>query len=92
MLVSGVQLLVDASRLFYGWRQKQDNNNNKTRQDLAELEASLAPAEAEFGAVAKADQNMHNGESTCQKNDNIFKQCQDISLGLVNLSICCFRL
>ena len=55
LLVSGVQLLVDASRLFYGWRQKQDNNN-KTRQDWVELEASLAPAEAEVGAVAKADQ------------------------------------
>ena len=36
--------------IFYGWRQKQDNNN------LAKLEASLAPAEAEFVAVAKADQ------------------------------------
>ena len=55
LLVSGVQLLVDATRLVYGWRQKQDNNN-KTRQDLAELEASLAPAEAEVGAMAKADQ------------------------------------
>ena len=31
-------------------RQQQDNN-------LAELEASLAPAEAEVGAMAKADQN-----------------------------------
>ena len=41
-------------RLVYGWRQKQ----NKTRQqdNLAELEASLAPAEAEVGAMAKADQ------------------------------------
>ena len=31
---------------------------DKTRQDnLTELEASLAPAEAEVGAMAKADQN-----------------------------------
>ena len=41
---------------------RQDNKTrqqDKTRQDnnLAELEASLAPAEAEFGAVAKADQH-----------------------------------
>ena len=32
-----------------GDKQQQDKN-------LAKLEASLAPAEAEFGAVAKADQ------------------------------------
>ena len=31
-------------------RQQQNNNN------LVELEASLAPAEAEVGAMAKADQ------------------------------------
>ena len=31
-------------------QQKEDNNNS------VELEASLAPAEAEVGAVAKADQ------------------------------------
>ena len=46
-----------ATRLGYGWRQKQD----KTRQqdnNLAKLEASLAPAEAEFRAVAKADQQL----------------------------------
>ena len=30
--------------------------DNKTTNNLANLEASLAPAEAEFGAVAKADQ------------------------------------
>ena len=37
---------------IYGCRQ-----NKKQQQDnLANLEASLAPAEAEFGAVAKADQ------------------------------------
>ena len=36
---------------FYGWRQQT------TRQNSVELEASLAPAEAEVGAVAKADQN-----------------------------------
>ena len=35
-------------------KTRQDNNNN----NLAKLEASLAPAEAEFGAVAKADQNL----------------------------------
>ena len=36
-------------------------NNKKSRnkkQDSVELEASLAPAEAEVGAVAKADQNI----------------------------------
>ena len=41
--------------IFYGWRQttttRQDNN-------LAKLEASLAQAEAEVGAVAKADQYL----------------------------------
>ena len=45
--------------IFYGWRQKNKTRQDKTRQDnnnLAKLEASLAPAEAEFGAVAKADQ------------------------------------
>ena len=37
---------------IYGCRQ-----NKKQQQDnLANLEASLAPAEAEFGALAKADQ------------------------------------
>ena len=45
-------LLAGLARLVYGWRQQ-----NNTRQDLAELEASLAPAEAEVGAMAKADQN-----------------------------------
>ena len=36
-----------------------DKQNNKTRQDNSvELEASLAPAEAEVGAVAKADQYL----------------------------------
>ena len=36
------------------------DKQQKTRQDnnLVELEASLAPAEAEVGAVAKADQKM----------------------------------
>ena len=29
----------------------------ETKQNLVELEASLAPAEAEVGAVAKADQS-----------------------------------
>ena len=42
---------------IYGCRQQ--NNNKKQQQDnLANLEASLAPAEAEFGAVAKADQKL----------------------------------
>ena len=55
LLVSGVQLLVDATGLVYGWRQKQQDKT--TRQDNSvELEASLAPAEAEVGAMAKADQ------------------------------------
>ena len=54
LLVSGVQLLVHATKLFYGRRQKQDKT---TRQDnWVELEASLTPAEAEVEAVAKADQ------------------------------------
>ena len=34
-----------------------ETNNNK-KQNLVELEASLAPAEAEVGAVAKADQKV----------------------------------
>ena len=39
---------------------------DKTRQqqqDLVELEASLAPAEAEVGAMAKADQKYFYQES-----------------------------
>ncbi len=40
---------------WLGWFMVGDKKN-KTRQDLAELEASLAPAEAEVGAMAKADQ------------------------------------
>ena len=36
---------------IYGCIQQQQQQDN-----LANLEASLAPAEAEFGAVAKADQ------------------------------------
>ena len=39
-----------------------DKNKTTTRrQDLSKLEASLAPAEAEFGAVAKADQYAFYG-------------------------------
>ena len=38
---------------FYGWRQQKDNKKNN---NLVEIEASLAPAVAEVGAVAKADQ------------------------------------
>ena len=34
-----------------GWKQKQKKDNNSV-----ELVASLAPAKAEVGAVAKADQ------------------------------------
>ena len=37
--------------LWLETNKKQDNNNS------VELEASLAPAEAEVGAVAKADQH-----------------------------------
>ena len=33
-----------------------DKNKNKRTKNSVELEASLAPAEAEVGAVAKADQ------------------------------------
>ena len=40
---------------FYGWRQQQTRQQQK---NSVELEASLAPAEAEVGAVAKADQNQ----------------------------------
>ena len=40
--------------LVYGWRK----TTTKTRQNLAKLEASLAPAEAEVGAIAKADQQV----------------------------------
>jgi hypothetical protein len=36
---------------FYGCRQQQKTNN------LVELVAAIAPAKAEVGAVAKADQN-----------------------------------
>ena len=36
---------------FYGWRQQQ-----KKIKKMVELEASLAPAVAEVGAVANADQ------------------------------------
>ena len=38
-----------------GWADWFMVGDNK-RQDLAKLEASLAPAEAEVGAMAKADQ------------------------------------
>ena len=33
-----------------------ETNNKKQQNNLVELEASLAPAEAEVGAVAEADQ------------------------------------
>ena len=35
-----------------------DNKTENKKQNSVELEASLAPAEAEVGAVAKADQKM----------------------------------
>jgi hypothetical protein len=38
--------------MFYGWRTKKQ----KQKDNSVELEASFAPAEAEVGAVAKADQ------------------------------------
>ena len=38
-----------------------------TRQELAELEASLAPAEAEVGAMAKADQNSKSPFQTPER-------------------------
>ena len=34
----------------------ETKNKKQKRQDLSKLEASLAPAEAEVGAIAKADQ------------------------------------
>ena len=63
LLVSGVQLLVDTTRLVYGWRQtRQDktrqDKTSQQQQNLVKLEASLAPAEAEVGAMAKADQKF----------------------------------
>ena len=49
-----ILFLVHAGYIQVLWLEtkKQDNNN------LAELEASLAPTEAEFGSVAKADQKI----------------------------------
>ena len=43
--------------VMVGDKQKKDK---KTTNNLAELEASLAPAEAEVGAMAKADQYKQN--------------------------------
>ena len=53
LLVSGVQLLVATTWLVYGWRQ---TTTTKSKKQKTSLEASLAPAEAEVGAMAKADQ------------------------------------
>ena len=39
---------------FYGWRQQ----TRQQQKNSVKLEASLAPAEAEIGAVAKADQYL----------------------------------
>ena len=40
---------------FYGCRQQQQQDKTKQNNSV-ELVASLAPAEAEIGALAKADQ------------------------------------
>ena len=47
---------------FYGCRQQQDKTTrqDKTKNNSVELVASLAPAEAEIGALAKADQKFSN--------------------------------
>ena len=52
-------------------------DNKKITKNSVELEASLAPAEAKVGAVAKADQNVDTsvltfctGESTNFKHDS----------------------
>ena len=36
--------------------RQQDNKTTRQQDNLVELEASLAPAEAEVGAMARADQ------------------------------------
>ena len=41
---------------FYGCRQDKTRQQQKTKLFLEELKASLASAEAEIGALAKADQ------------------------------------
>ena len=51
---------------FYGWRQQTRQQKNSV-----ELEASLAPAEAEVGAVAKADQYPYNIIILSQPNHNL---------------------
>ena len=50
-----VQSLPAATWLGYCWRQTK-KTKTKNDNNLAELEASLATAEAEVGAMAKADQ------------------------------------
>ena len=42
------------------------NFNNNNKRNLVELEASLAPAKAEFGAVAKGDKYTTLDESNIQ--------------------------
>ena len=64
-------------RLVYGWRQ--NNNNKATRQDLAELEASLAPAEVEVGAVAKTEKKNNFPKSGGKLVTEIFPQLSRIS-------------
>ena len=39
---------------FYGCRQQQDKTTTRQDNNSVELVASLAPAEAEIGALAKA--------------------------------------
>ena len=49
-----VLLMAELAKMVYGLRQQ----NKTTRQDEAELDASIAPAEAEVGAMAKV--RIHN--------------------------------
>ena len=55
-------------------RQQQDNN-------LVELEASLAPAEAEVGAMAKADQYSTNIDSPSLPKSTLPSEC------ILNISV-----
>ena len=64
---TGVQtslcLLLAGQCRFYGWRQKQDKTRQQQDNNLIKLEASLAPAKADVGAEAKADQKIwRNGD------------------------------
>ena len=58
-----VQLYTQVSACCWlGWFMVGDKNNKTTttRQNSVELVASLAPAEAEVGAMAKADQYLEH--------------------------------